>query len=55
MHAREVSYDEQRHITRRFLAQLLEDEEDWGEAAMVCATTVIAFRFGSARASSNRR
>jgi hypothetical protein len=37
MAAREVSFDEQRNVARRFLAALLEDAEDWASAASVRA------------------
>lgn len=35
MQVREVSFDEQRNVARRFVVHLLEAEEDWGSAASV--------------------
>jgi hypothetical protein len=35
MQAREVSFDDQRNVARRFVVNLLEAQEDWGAAASV--------------------
>ena len=46
MAGREVSFEEQTTAIREFIAGLLEEEEDWGEAAKVCRPRTLACAVG---------